>query len=91
MTLLCTHHHRLLHEGGFDIVRDEGGTLRFVTADGRSIPRRGYRLEDFVDDDVGDAEEALTSRDLHQASAARAGTLRGRETAAVYRFAGARR
>jgi hypothetical protein len=57
MTLLCTHHHRLLHEGGFSIVRDEGGTLRFVTADGRSIPRRGYRLEDFVDDDVGDGDE----------------------------------
>ena len=59
MTLLCTHHHRQLHEGGFSIVRDEGGTLRFVTADGRSIPRRGYRLEDFVDDDVGEAD-ALT-------------------------------
>ena len=55
MTLLCTYHHRLLHEGGFSIVRDADGTLRFVTADGRSIPRRGYRLEDFVDDDVGDA------------------------------------
>ena len=53
MTLLCTYHHRQLHEGGFSIVRDEGGTLRFVTADGRSIPRRGYRLEDFVDDDAG--------------------------------------
>ena len=50
MTLLCTHHHRALHESGFSIVREEGGTLRFVTADGRSIPRRGYRLEDFVDD-----------------------------------------
>jgi hypothetical protein len=53
MTLLCTHHHRLLHEGGFGIVREEGGTLRFVTADGRTIPRNGYRLEDFVDDDIG--------------------------------------
>jgi hypothetical protein len=57
-TLLCTHHHRLLHEGGFRIVRDEGGTLRFVTDDGRSIPRNGYRLEDFVDDDVSGAEDA---------------------------------
>ena len=38
MTLLCTHHHRLLHEGGFSIVRDEGGALRFVTADGRIDP-----------------------------------------------------
>ena len=54
MTLLCTYHHRQLHQGGFSIVRDEGGTLRFITADGRSIPRNGYRLEDFVDDDGGD-------------------------------------
>jgi len=42
-----------LHEGGFRIVQEDGGTLRFVTADGRTIPRGGYRLEDFVDDDVG--------------------------------------
>ena len=35
-------------------MKAEGGTLRFVTADGRTIPRNGYRLEDFVDDDVGD-------------------------------------
>jgi len=42
-------------------VRDEGGTLRLVTADGRAIPRNGYRLEDFVDDDVGGAtDDALT-------------------------------
>jgi hypothetical protein len=53
LTLLCTYHHRLLHEGGFRIVKAEGGTLRFVRADGRTIPRNGYRLEDFVDDDVG--------------------------------------
>jgi hypothetical protein len=53
MTLLCTYHHRLLHEGGFGIVK-EAGALRFVTADGRTIPRQGYQLEDFVDDEVGD-------------------------------------
>jgi hypothetical protein len=59
MTLLCTHHHRLLHEGGFGLVREDGGTLRFVTGGGRTIPRTGYRLEDFVDDDVGgDADGA---------------------------------
>ena len=27
--------------------------LRFVTTDGRTIPRGGYRVEDFVDDDIG--------------------------------------
>jgi hypothetical protein len=58
MTLLCTHHHRLHHEGGFSIVREADGTLRFVTADGRSIPRSGYRLEDFVDDDIGVDDDA---------------------------------
>jgi hypothetical protein len=53
MTLLCTHHHRLLHEGAFSIVKEADDTLRFVTADGRTIPRHGYRPEDFVDDDAG--------------------------------------
>jgi hypothetical protein len=53
MTLLCTHHHRLLHEGGYRIVCEADDTMRFVTADGRTIPRAGYRLEDFIDDDFG--------------------------------------
>jgi hypothetical protein len=53
MTLQCDYHHKLLHEGAFSIVKEEDGTLRFVTADGRTIPRNGYRLEDFVDDDIG--------------------------------------
>jgi hypothetical protein len=53
MTLLCTHHHKKLHEGGFSIAKDADDTLRFLTDDGRTIPRCGYRLEDFVDDDIG--------------------------------------
>jgi hypothetical protein len=53
MTLLCTHHHKLLHEGSFSVLRESDDTLRFITADGRTIPRNGYRLEDFVDDDIG--------------------------------------
>src|SRR5688572_1742152 len=53
LTLLCTHHHTKLHEGGFRIVKEPDGTLRFVTDDGRTIPRCGYRLEDFLDDDMG--------------------------------------
>ncbi|RPI63731.1 MAG: hypothetical protein EHM50_01850 [Lysobacterales bacterium] len=47
MTLLCTHHHKKLHEGGFSIVKEADDTLRFMTDDGRTIPRCGYRLEDF--------------------------------------------
>jgi hypothetical protein len=64
MTLLCTHHHRLLHESAFSIVKEVDDTLRFVTDDGRTIPRNGYRLEDFVDDllddDAGAETDALT-------------------------------
>jgi hypothetical protein len=39
-------------------VREADGTLRFVTADGRTIPRNGYRLDDFVDDDTGGSDDA---------------------------------
>jgi hypothetical protein len=61
MTLLCTHHHGLLHRGAFGIVKEADDTLRFVTADGRTIPRNGYRLEDFLDDEVGvETDDALT-------------------------------
>jgi hypothetical protein len=52
MALLCTYHHGLLHEGGFSMVKEPDETLRFITADGRTIPRGGYRLEDFVDEGV---------------------------------------
>jgi hypothetical protein len=52
-TLLCSHHHKLLHEGRFRIRRDESGALRFHRADGRVIPRGGYRLDDMRDDDIG--------------------------------------
>ena len=52
MTLLCTYHHTLLHQGAFSIVNEGDETRRFVSADGRTIPRHGYRREDFVDDDV---------------------------------------
>ncbi len=53
LTLLCSHHHRLLHEGGFGIRRDVDVALCFRRPDGRVIPRGGYRLEDMCDDDIG--------------------------------------
>ncbi len=52
-TLLCTHHHTLLHEGGFTIHRDERGALYFRRPDGRVIPRAGYRAADMIDDGIG--------------------------------------
>ncbi|MNC90140.1 hypothetical protein D3C83_62020 [compost metagenome] len=54
--LLCSHHHRLLHDGGFTIRRDAQGEIYFQRPDGRVIPRFGYRLEDMRDDDVGSDE-----------------------------------
>ncbi len=50
LMLLCTYHHRLLHEGGFSVKRDREGALRFKRPDGRVIPRNGYRIEDVVDE-----------------------------------------
>jgi hypothetical protein len=56
LTLLCSHHHRLLHEGGFRIRRDAEGRPYFQRPDGRVIPRFGYRLADMRDDENPSAE-----------------------------------
>jgi hypothetical protein len=50
LTLLCTHHHTLLHEGGFTIHRDSTGGIFYRRLDGRVIPRSGYRSDDMLDD-----------------------------------------
>ena len=50
LTLLCTFHHTLLHEGGFKIRRDQEGAIYFQRPDGRVIPRFGYRLDDLQDE-----------------------------------------
>jgi hypothetical protein len=85
MTLLCTYHHRLLHEGGFSIVKDDDATLRFITADGRTIPRCGYRREDFVDDDVGEADGGPSAEGFCT-MAVQAERAEVREPAAIYRL-----
>jgi hypothetical protein len=48
LTLLCTLHHRLLHEGRFSIGWDVDGEIYFARRDGRVIPRCGYRQSDYV-------------------------------------------
>lgn len=86
LTLLCTHHHRLLHEGGFRIEREEGGALRFQRADGRAIPRFGYRVADFMDDD-GDTDTdaaARPSREGFCSTMVRNPSAEVRERRAVY-------
>jgi hypothetical protein len=52
LTLLCSYHHRLLHEGGFRIATGADGGRYFKRPDGRAIPRGGYRLDDVLDDGV---------------------------------------
>ena len=56
LTLLCSHHHRLLHEGGFRVRRDAQGRPYFQRPDGRVIPRFGYRLADMRDEYEPSAE-----------------------------------
>jgi Domain of unknown function (DUF222)/HNH endonuclease len=63
LTLLCTQHHRLLHEGRFRIRREADGALRFERMDGRVIPRGGYCAEDVVDHDVDDGAVGAGSAD----------------------------
>ena len=87
MSLLCTYHHRLLHESGFSIVKEADATLRFVTADGRTIPRCGYRHEDFVDDDI-DGEGENTSAEGFGTTGVERDFERSevRESTAIYRL-----
>ena len=82
MTLLCTYHHRMLHEGGFSIANEADETLRFITADGRTIRRNGYRLEDFVDDDVAAERDGPSAEGLSPDEV--------REPATIYRIKAAR-
>ena len=50
LTLLCTYHHTLLHEGGFTIHDDPCGGIYFRRPDGRVIPKAGYRAADMLDE-----------------------------------------
>jgi hypothetical protein len=50
--LLCSAHHRLVHEGGYEIRRDHSGGWYFRRPDGRAIPRCGYQADDMLDDGI---------------------------------------
>jgi hypothetical protein len=58
--LLCTHHHRLGHEGGFRIEKNYLGRWYFVRPDGRGVPSCGYRPEDMLDEDVHPSAEGFS-------------------------------
>jgi hypothetical protein len=77
--LLCSYHHRLLHEGGYRIASDANGDRYFRRPDGRAIPRCGYRLGDVLDDGVEVA--ALCGDENTSAEAWLAAVVNGRNAA----------
>jgi hypothetical protein len=59
LLLLCTRHHRLVHEGGFSIAKDYLDRWYFKRPDGQAVPTCGYCLEDILDDDIDTNGTAL--------------------------------
>ncbi len=59
LMLLCSAHHRLVHEGGFRIEKDYRDRWFFKRPDGRAVPSCGYRAADMTDDDVERTVEYL--------------------------------
>jgi hypothetical protein len=43
LVLLCRHHHRLLHEGGFGLTRLADGGLRFTNPVGKALPQNAEK------------------------------------------------
>jgi len=60
LMLLCSRHHRLIHEGGFRIERDFQHQWFFKRPDGIAVPSCGYRAQDMIDDDIGDDDASAT-------------------------------
>jgi len=71
LLLLCSHHHQLVHEGGFSIERDYQNRWFFKRPDGRAVPSCGYRSQDVIDDGIDDIDDNFgeVSRMLNNPSA----------------------
>jgi len=61
LMLLCSRHHRLVHEGGFRIERDYQNRWFFKRPDGRAVPGCGYQAQDMIDDGSGDDSSEFSS------------------------------
>ncbi len=61
LMLLCSQHHKLVHEGGFTIERDFQNHWFFKRPDGRAVPACGYRIQDTMDDGIGDVSELINN------------------------------
>jgi len=62
LMLLCSQHHKLVHEGGFKIERDYQNRWFFKRPDGRAVPVCGYHAGDITDDDIGDVSRRAGPR-----------------------------
>ena len=62
LMLLCSRHHKLVHEGGFAIERDYQNRWFFKRPDGRTVPACGYHAKDITDDDIGDVSRQAGPR-----------------------------
>ena len=61
LLLLCSRHHRLVHESGYRIERDYQDRWFFKRPDGLAVPACGYRAADMIDDDTGVLSESLNN------------------------------
>ncbi len=68
LLLLCTRHHRLVHEDGYEIRRDCRGQWYFRRPDGRAVPQHGYHPDDMTDDEVELGDLSMLARASAEAS-----------------------
>jgi len=61
LVLLCSRHHRLVHEGGFRIERDYQDRWFFKRPDGRAVPSCGYNSRDMIDGDIDEATGEIST------------------------------
>lgn len=88
--LLCGGHHRLVHEGGYDIRKDYQGRWYFMRPDGRAIPQHGYQPDDMVDEGLDDGpstDSAGASAEAPEGWRATPHSTGVREAAAAYALA----
>ena len=61
LVLLCSRHHRLVHEGGYRILKDYRDQWCFKRPDGIAVPRCGYHANDMRDDGVDKISEPINN------------------------------
>jgi hypothetical protein len=68
LVLLCRHHHRLVHEGGFGCEKDAAGGIVFSDAAGMKIPSSGHPKRRYRGNVLPDLLNRLEDRHVHAKS-----------------------